>query len=83
MTHRAYMSAHVGRQQREREIRTTTAPIRSDGLTLAQKLEGIAVVAIVAVPFTGYWLGKGSALFVALLLIAGAVTEWVRDRRQS
>ena len=28
MIDRAYMSAHVGRQQREREIRTTTKPLR-------------------------------------------------------
>ena len=81
MIDRAYMSAHVGRQQREREIRTTTAPIRSNGLTLAQKLEGIGAVAFLAIPFAAYCFGTTGAVVAALLLIAGAVTEWVRDWR--
>lgn len=75
-------STHEPIRVRDQRIAKMPIAVEREGLTLAQRLEGIAVVAIVAIPFTGYWLGKGSALFVALLLIAGAVTEWVRDRRQ-
>ncbi len=81
MTHRAYMSAHVGRQQREREIRTTTAPIRSDGLTPAQRLDSLAVCGIFGTVMAGLIFNATAAFITGLTMTAICLTVWVQMRR--
>lgn len=78
MIDRAYMSAHVGRQQREREIRTTTAPIRKH----RERSHWSAILAVIAMA-GAYASHDGRFVFVALLMAAVAVTQFVWSRRQS
>ena len=82
MIDRAYMSAHVGRQQREREIRTTTAPIRSDGLTPAQKLDSLAVCGIFGTVMAWLIFTPLAAFITGLTMTAICLTVWVQMRRQ-
>lgn len=78
MTHRAYMSAHVGRQQREREIRTTTAPIRKH----RERSHWSAILSVIALA-GAYASHDATFAFIALLMAAVAVTQWVWSRRGS
>lgn len=76
MIDRAYMSAHVGRQQREREIRTTTAPIRKhrERSHWSSILSGVAFGG-------GYITHDPWFAVVGLLMAAVAVTQFVWSRR--
>ncbi len=78
-----YQSARVSEARRVRDQRIRDMPLADDRprSLLSHKLESLAVIAIVAVPAAGYYFRAPGAVVTALLLIAGAVTEWVRDRR--
>lgn len=64
MIDRAYMPAHVGRQQREREIRTTTAPIRQTR-SRAWTATALAVMA---------WAGAAGGRDATMLIVALGMT---------
>lgn len=74
-------STHEPIRVRDQRIAKMPIAVERDGLTLAQKLEGIGAVAFLAIPFAAYCFGTTGAVVAALLLIAGGVTEWVRDWR--
>lgn len=78
---RATTNPHTYR--REVEDRMQHMPLATDdtGLTMAQKLEGIACVAFVAVPFAGWLFGRQGAGWSALILGALAITQFVLSRR--
>lgn len=78
-----YQSARVSEARRVRDQRIQRMPIVVDreGLTLQEKLKSIAACALFAIPFAAYCFGTTGAVVTGLLLIAGAVTEWVLARR--
>lgn len=80
MIHQAH---RVSEARRVRDQRIRDMPLADDRprSLLSHKLESLAVIAFFAVPAAGYCFGTTGAVVTALLLIAGAVTEWVRDRR--
>lgn len=77
MIDRTYMSAHVGRQQREREIRTTTAPIRGRHRSRSETAASLAAIA-----WVGAYAGGGlSFVVVALVMSTVCITQFVLSRR--
>lgn len=79
-----YQSARVSEARRVRDQRIRDLPLADDRprSLLSHRLESLAVIGFLAVPFAAYCFGTTGAVVTALLLIAGAVTEWVRDRRE-
>lgn len=74
-------SPHAVRREAERRCQGMPMADEREGLTLEQKLKSIGACAFFAIPFAGYCFGTTGAVVTALLLIAGAVTEWVLARR--